>query len=95
MRIGILTISDRAADAADADWLPVYGGEAVRVGGEVVSRLRSVTYGHSLRRMVGYVYLPTHLAEGSEVEIEVLGRAVRGIVVPDALVDPGGQRMRG
>jgi len=94
MRLRSVTISDRAADAADADWLPVYGGEAVRVGGEVVSRLRSVTYGHSLRRMVGYVYLPTHLTVGDEVEIEVFGRIVRGTVSPDVLVDPGGERMR-
>ena len=40
--------------------------------------------------MVGYVYLPTHFAEGSEVEIEVLGQATSATVVPDALVDPGG-----
>ena len=94
MRLRSVTITDPASGASDADWLPVYGGEAVRVGGEVVGRLRSVAYGHSLRRMVGYVYLPTDLALGDEVEIEVFGRTVRGTVSPDALVDPGGERMR-
>lgn len=94
VRLRSVTISDPASGASDAAWLPVYGGEAVRVGGNVVGRLRSVAYGHSLRRMVGYVYLPTHLAVGEEVEIEVFGRIVRGTVSPDALVDPGGERMR-
>jgi glycine cleavage system aminomethyltransferase T len=93
-RLRSVTITDPASGASDADWLPVYGGEAVRVGGEVVGRLRSVAYGHSLRRMLGYVYLPTDLALGDEVEIEVFGRTARGTVSPDALVDPGGERMR-
>jgi 4-methylaminobutanoate oxidase (formaldehyde-forming) len=94
MRLRSVTLSDPAPGASDTDWLPVYGGEAVRAGGDVLGRLRSVAYGHSLRRMVGYVYLPTHLAVGEEVEIEVFGRIVRGTVSPDALVDPGGERMR-
>ena len=95
VRLRSVVITDPAPDASADAWLPVYGGEAVRIDGEVVGRLRSVAYGHTLRRMIGYVYLPTHLAQGSEVEIEVLGRAVRGSVVPDALVDPSGKRMRG
>ena len=37
---------------------PVYGGEAVRLDGEVVGRLRSVAYGPSVERSVGYAYLP-------------------------------------
>jgi hypothetical protein len=44
--------------------------------------------------MIGYVYLPGHLAEGSEVHVEVLGRDVRGTVGPDAVIDPGGERLR-
>ena len=95
VRLRSVVIGEPASVGPDAAWLPVYGGEAVRVAGEVVGRLRSVAYGHTLRRVIGYVYLPAHLAEGSEIEIEVLGRTVRGTVVPDALVDPGGERMRG
>ncbi len=79
----------------DDGWLPAYGGEAVRAEGEPAGRLRSVGYGHTLRRVIGYVYLPTHFAEGSEVEIEILGQATSATVVPDALVDPNGDRMRG
>lgn len=75
-------------------WLPVYGGEAVRVGGRVAGRLRSAAFGYTMRRMIGYVYLPGHLAEGSEVHVEVLGQDVRGTVGPDAVIDPGGERLR-
>ena len=30
-------------------WLPIYGGEAVRVGGEVAGRLRSAAFGYAVR----------------------------------------------
>ena len=95
VRLRSVLIGEAASLPSEEAWLPVYGGEAVRISDQVVGRLRSVAYGHTLRRMVGYVYLPMPLAEGSGVEIEVLGQAVRGTVVPDALVDPGGERMRG
>jgi hypothetical protein len=39
-------------------YLPVYGGEAVRRAGEVVGRLRSVAFGPTVERTIGYVYLP-------------------------------------
>lgn len=94
VRLRSVIVTDPDGDGPEDAWLPLYGGEAVRVGGEVVGRLRSVAYGHTLRRVIGYVYLPTHLAQGSQVEIDVLGRTNRGLVVQDALVDPSGQKMR-
>jgi len=94
-RLRTVVMGEAELTGSEDGWLPVYGGEAVRVGGEVAGRLRSAAFGYTMRKMVGYVYLPLHLAEGSEVEIEVLGQDVRGTVVPDAMVDPGGKRMRG
>ncbi|HEV7200131.1 MAG TPA: FAD-dependent oxidoreductase [Candidatus Limnocylindria bacterium] len=95
VRIRSVLVGPGPSDEDDDGWLPVYGGEAVRFEDEPAGRLRSVGYGHSLRRVIGYVYLPTHVAEGSEVEIEILGQATSATVVPDALVDPKGDRMRG
>ena len=40
----------------DDEWRPVYGGEAVRVDGRVVGRLRSVAYGPCLGRTIATVY---------------------------------------
>jgi 4-methylaminobutanoate oxidase (formaldehyde-forming) len=87
-------VLDPDAGARDG-WLPVYGGEAVRVDGAVVGRLRSVAVGHTVQRTIGYVYLPHHLGEGSAVEIDVFAERVGAVIAPDAVVDPAGERMRG
>jgi glycine cleavage system aminomethyltransferase T len=79
----------------DEGYLPIYGGEAVRVGDEVVGRLRSVAYGTTVRRTVGYVYLPSQSEEGAPLVVDVFDSRVPATVVPDVLVDPGGDRMRG
>jgi 4-methylaminobutanoate oxidase (formaldehyde-forming) len=77
------------------DYEPVYGGEAVRLGGEVIGRLRSVAYGPTVERTIGYAYLTAAMAEGTELEIDVFDRRVPALVSPDVTVDPGGDRMRG
>jgi glycine cleavage system aminomethyltransferase T/glycine/D-amino acid oxidase-like deaminating enzyme len=77
------------------DWLPIYGGEAVRVGGEVVSRLRSAAFGYTVGRTVGTAYLPAGLAPGQPVEVDVLAGRIEGEIGPDVLHDPSGSRMRG
>lgn len=79
----------------DDAWRPVYGGEAARVGGEVVGRLRSAAYGHTVRRTVAYVYLPHNLAPGDRIEVDVFADRVPATVTEDVLHDPDGHRMRG
>jgi 4-methylaminobutanoate oxidase (formaldehyde-forming) len=75
------------------DYLPVYGGEAVRKNGEVVGRLRSAGYGFTVARNIGLAYLPTEVETGSELEVEVLGEPVVAVVADDALVDPANDRI--
>ena len=87
-RLRTLTIGGR-------DYEPIYGGEAVRRDGEVVGRLRSVAYGPTIERTIGYAYLPASTPEGTDLEIDVFDRRVEGVVAPDVLVDPRGERMRG
>ena len=77
------------------DYVPIYGGEAVRQDGEVVGRLRSVAYGPTVERTIGLVYLPATAREGDDLEIDVFDERVAAIVAPDVLVDPAGARMRG
>ena len=77
------------------DYVTAFGGEAVRVGGEVVGRLRSVAYGPTVERTIGYAYLPADIAEGASLEIDVFDSRVGAVVAPDVLVDPAGDRMRG
>ena len=76
------------------DYEPIYGGEAVRLDGEVIGRLRSVAYGPTVGRTIGYVYLPSILADGASLEIDVFDRRLQAIVTRDVLVDPSGDRMR-
>lgn len=74
---------------------PIFGGEAVRVDGAVIGRLRSVAYATSAARMVGYVYLRSELQEGARLEVDALGDRVPAVIAADVLVDPTGSRMRG
>jgi glycine cleavage system aminomethyltransferase T/glycine/D-amino acid oxidase-like deaminating enzyme len=76
------------------DWAPVYGGEAVRVDGDVVGRLRSAAFGYTVGRTVGTTYLPSHVPEGAVLEVDVFADRLRAEVAPDVLVDAAGGRMR-
>ena len=78
-----------------ADYVPVYGGEAVRLDGEVVARLRSVAYGPTVERTIGYAYLTPAMAVGTSLEIDVFDRRVAAVIAPDVVLDPLGDRMRG
>ncbi len=75
------------------EYLPLYGGEAVRLDGEIAGRLRSVAYGPTVRRTVGTVYLPPDVAEGTPIEVDVFAEPrVRSPSLRDVLVDPTGSR---
>jgi len=80
---------------ADDAFLPVYGGEAVRAGGDVIGRLRSVAYGPTVARTIGYVYRSATLEEGAPLTVDVFDERIEAVIAPDVLVDPGGGRMRG
>ena len=78
-----------------ADYLTIYGGEAVLQGAEVVGRLRSSGYGFTVKRNIAYSYLPTALAKpGTKLEVEVFGQRVAAEVAEDVLYDAKGDRLR-
>jgi glycine cleavage system aminomethyltransferase T len=78
-----------------SDYLPIYGGEAIRFDGRVIGRLRSVAFGPTVLRTIGFAYCPTGLQEGSALEVDVFAGRVLAVIAPDVLVDPRGDRMRG
>jgi 4-methylaminobutanoate oxidase (formaldehyde-forming) len=78
-----------------ADYVPLYGGEAVRVDGRTLGRARSCAYGFTVKRNIAYAYLPADLAEGAAVAVEVLGEPVAAEVGADVLYDPEHLRVRG
>ncbi len=75
------------------DYLALYGGEAVRVDGEVVGRIRSCVYGHTVRTTVAYASLPVGIGARAALEVDVFGRRVAAELAPDVLYDPDGARV--
>lgn len=76
------------------DYVPIYGGEAVLVDGEVAGRLRSCAYGFTVQRNVGFVYLPADVGPADRLHVEVFGNHVFAEVTEDTVVDPDGARIR-
>ena len=72
----------------DAEYLTIYGGEAVRVDGEVVGRLRSAGYGFSVGRNLAYAYLPADVEVGREVAVDVFDQRVPAEVGATVQYDP-------
>ena len=62
--------------------------------GDVVGRVRSAAYGFTVKRNVALAKLPAVLAEGAEVNVDVLGKLVPAIVAADAIYDPAQERVR-
>jgi 4-methylaminobutanoate oxidase (formaldehyde-forming) len=85
----------RTLVVGDGDALQLYGGEAVRVDGEIAGQVRSSAYGFTVGAQVALASLPPGLEEGAAVAVEVLGEPVAARVAPDVLHDPGDARMRG
>ncbi len=77
------------------DYLPIYGGEAVRLDGEVIGRLRSVAYGPTVSRTIGSLYCSASLTEGCELQVDVFDERIPAVIAAEVLVDPRGVRMRG
>jgi 4-methylaminobutanoate oxidase (formaldehyde-forming) len=71
------------------------GNEPVRVGGAVRGRVTTGGYGYTVERSIAYGYLPPEQADpGTEIEVEIFGRWVRGEVAAEPLFDPKGERVR-
>jgi glycine cleavage system aminomethyltransferase T len=77
----------------EAAYLCLYGGEAVRLDGEVIGRVRSCAYAFTLGRNVALASIPAELAEGQALQVEVLGDPVAAEIVPDVLYDPENLRL--
>jgi 4-methylaminobutanoate oxidase (formaldehyde-forming) len=76
----------RTLAVGDREYLPMYGGEAVTLDGQVVGRLRSCAYGFTVSRNLAYSYLPVGLKPGAMVEVEIVGSSVPALVVADSVL---------
>ena len=81
-----LTRRLRTLAIGEEEYLPIYGGEAVRDQSRVLGRLRSCAYGFTVRKNLAYAYLPVEMKPGAEAQVEVFGRLVPAVVMPDAVL---------
>jgi len=87
----------RTLAVGDIEYLPIYGGEAVHLGGEavhgdggVIGRVRSCAYGFTAQKNLAYSYLPVEIGPGADVLVEVFGRKVPARVTADAVISRQG-----
>jgi glycine cleavage system aminomethyltransferase T len=78
----------------------LYHGESVRLDGEIVGRVTSAAYGHTLGAAVGLAFLepPTGLAAAltqGPAEVEIAGKVVPATLSDQPFYDSGGGRLRG
>ncbi len=77
------------------EYLMLYGGEAVYAGDRVLGRVRSGGYGYTVKKNIALAYLPLDLAKvGTPLEIDIFGERYPAQVVPTALFDPKGERVK-
>jgi 4-methylaminobutanoate oxidase (formaldehyde-forming) len=87
-RLHTLTIGDE-------EYLTLYGGEAVALDGKIISRLRSAGYGHTVKKNIGFAYLPTDCVENeTKLMVEVFGEMIPAQIAPDVLYDPESRAIR-
>jgi sarcosine dehydrogenase len=71
------------------------GNEPIRVGKEVIGRVKSGGQGYSINRGIGYAYLPSkYSGPGEIVEVEFFGAWIKGTIAAEPLFDPTGSRIR-
>jgi glycine cleavage system aminomethyltransferase T/glycine/D-amino acid oxidase-like deaminating enzyme len=85
----------RTLTVGDERYVTIYGGEAVRLDGKVIGRVRSCGYGYTVRRNVALATVPSELELGTQLTVDVFERAVPASVQRDVLYDPNGVRIRG
>jgi len=72
----------------------VFGGEPVKVDGQVAGRVTSGGFGYTIGRSIAYAYLPSSCKPGSPAEVQVFSRWVPATVASEPLYDPAGERIR-
>ena len=71
------------------------GSEPIRVGQEVIGRIKSGGQGYSIGKAIGYAYLPTeHAVPGTNLEVEFFGKWISGQISATPLYDPAGIKVK-
>ena len=80
--------------AAKADCDPL-GNEPLYAGGKMIGRSTSGAYAYTLGKSLALAYVdPAHSKPGADMEIEMLGRRYKAVVIPESPYDPDNARIR-
>ena len=79
----------------NADHAAPHSGDSVWAGGKVVGTVTSAGWGHRVGKNIAMAYVESeYAAEGSQVEVDIIGDRFTATVVPECLYDPQNQRVR-
>ena len=71
------------------------GSEPIRIGNEIIGRIKSGGQGYSIQKAIGYAYIPIGYATpGTQLEVEFFGNWIGGTVSTTPLYDPTGLKIK-
>jgi 4-methylaminobutanoate oxidase (formaldehyde-forming) len=72
-----------------------FGSEPIRIGEEIVGRIKSGGQGYTIKKAIAYAYLPIEKSEvGTKVDVEFFGLWRSGTICAEPLFDPSNDRIR-
>jgi dimethylglycine dehydrogenase len=79
----------------DCDIAACHAGDSVYSGDQLIGTVTSGGYGHRVSRNIAYAFVdPAHAAEGSQLEIEILGSHYKAVVCEPCLFDKSNTLVR-
>lgn len=75
------------------DPLPVYGGEAIFAGGEVLAQSTSGNFGYTVGKSLVLAYLPVEALDRDDFEVEAFGERSSATVIVEAIYDPDREKI--
>ena len=71
------------------------GNEPIRIGEEIIGRVKSGGQGYTINKGIAYAYLPIeHSGIGTRVDVEFFGDWRSGVIAAEPLFDPTSSRIR-
>ena len=73
----------------------VLGNEPIRLGSEIIGRVKSGGQGYTINKAIAYAYLPIKNSKiGTSVDVELFGEWNTGIISTEPLFDPSNDKIR-
>jgi len=90
-RLVLMALDEADVTASNAD---ATGGEPIFQGGVGIGRVTSGAYGYSVGRSLALGYVAAGIRAGDAVEVMVLGRPHKGVILHEPPFDPRGEKLR-